>query len=239
MTKWQPIILATMLAASALAPAPARACWPDTPLARLAALAELQTLNAELLGHASATLTLDRWCARHQLATDARIVADRVGGEDKQPPAEIRAQLRAGDAEPVAYRRVRLRCGERVLSEADNWYLPARLTAEMNHALETSDAAFGRVVQPLDFRRHTLSAQLFWSPVPEGWDIGSAPLPEGTEGASLAIPDQVIEHRALLVRGDGDPFSYVIETYQGAVLDFPPSASPQLGGEPGGRAACP
>ncbi|MFO1074876.1 MAG: hypothetical protein U1E17_19720 [Geminicoccaceae bacterium] len=55
----------------------------------------------------------------------------------------------------------------------------------------------------------------------------------------MAIPDQVIEHQALLVRGDGDPFSYVIETYQGAVLDFPPSASPQLGGEPGGGADCP
>ncbi|MGD9509942.1 MAG: hypothetical protein AB7I59_08495 [Geminicoccaceae bacterium] len=231
--------LAILVAASALAAAPARACWPDTPIARLAVLAELQTLNADLLGHASATLTLDRWCARHQLATDAKIVADRVRGGDKQPPAEVRAELRAGAGEPIAYRRVRLRCGERVLSEADNWYLPARLTAEMNQTLETSNAAFGRVVQPLDFRRHTLSAQLLWSPLPEGWDIGSAPLPERTEGASLAIPDRVIEHQALLTRGDGDPFSYVIETYQGAVLDFPPSASLNLGGEPGGSAACP
>ena len=55
----------------------------------------------------------------------------------------------------------------------------------------------------------------------------------------MAIPDQVIEHRALLTRGDGDPFSYVIETYQGAVLDFPPSASPHLGSDPGGSATCP
>ena len=239
MTRLKPIMLTTIVGALALAAAPARASWPDTPIGRLAALAELQTLNADLLGHASATLTLDRWCARHRLATEARIVADRVRGEDKQPSAEIRAQLRAGDAEPIAYRRVRLRCGERVLSEADNWYVPARLTAEMNHTLETSNAAFGRVVQPLDFRRHTLSARLLWSPLPEGWDIGGAPLPEGAEGASLAIPDQVIEHRALLTRGDGDPFSYVIETYQGAVLDFPPSAGPQLAGEPAGSAACP
>ena len=179
-------MLTTIVGALALAAAPARASWPDTPIGRLAALAELQTLNADLLGHASATLTLDRWCARHRLATEARIVADRVRGEDKQPSAEIRAQLRAGDAEPIAYRRVRLRCGERVLSEADNWYVPARLTAEMNHTLETSNAAFGRVVQPLDFRRHTLSARLLWSPLPEGWDIGGAPLPEGAEGASLA-----------------------------------------------------
>ena len=239
MTKLKSIMLTTIVGALALAAAPARASWPDTPIARLAALAELQTLNADLLGHASATLTLDRWCARHQLATGATIVADRVKGEDKQPSAEIRAQLRASAAEPIAYRRVRLRCGERVLSEADNWYVPAKLTAEMNHTLETSNTSFGRVVKPLDFRRHTVSAQLLWSPLPEGWDIGSAPLPEATDGASLSIPDKVIEHQALLTRGDGDPFSYVIETYTGAVLDFPPSASPHLGGEAGGSATSP
>jgi hypothetical protein len=39
---------------------------------------------------------------------------------------------------------VHLKCGERVLSEADNWYVPARLTKEMNQSLENSDIAFGR-----------------------------------------------------------------------------------------------
>jgi hypothetical protein len=32
-------------------------------------MAPLQSLNAELLSHDSATLTLDRWCASYQLAT--------------------------------------------------------------------------------------------------------------------------------------------------------------------------
>src|SRR5215510_14156869 len=87
----------------------------------------------------SATLTLDRWCARHQLGDGGRIVADRVMGEDKTAPGDVRAQLRADAGVPIAYRRVRLRCGERVPSEADNWYVPSRLTSEMNDALETSD----------------------------------------------------------------------------------------------------
>ncbi len=40
-----------------------------------------------------------------------------------------------------------------MLSEADNWYVPVRLTPEMNQALDTSDIAFGRAVQALQFRR--------------------------------------------------------------------------------------
>jgi hypothetical protein len=96
----------------------------------------------------------------------------------------------------------------------------------MNRTLESSDTAFGRVVQPLRFQRHTVSAKLLWSPLPEGWDNGGAPLPRANPGASLPIPDEVIEHQALLTRADGEPFSYVIETYAGAVLDFPPSFDP-------------
>ena len=96
----------------------------------------------------------------------------------------------------------------------------------MNRTLDTSDTAFGRVVQPLRFQRHTVSAKLLWSPLPEGWDTGAAPLPRTNPGASLPIPDKVIEHQALLTRADGEPFSYVIETYTGAVLDFPPAFGP-------------
>jgi len=165
------------LAVLTLGASPARTAWPDAPIARLEILAELQTLNADLLSHDSATLTLDRWCSHHHLADGAKIVADRVRGQDKAPPAAVREQLHAGADQPIAYRRVRLRCGEHILSEADNWYVPSRLTPDMNRTLETSDTAFGRVVQPLRFQRHTVAAKLLWSPLPEGWDSGGAPLP--------------------------------------------------------------
>jgi hypothetical protein len=219
------ILITSAAAALSLAPFPARASWPDAPVARLEVLVELQTLNADLLSHDSATLTLDRWCARHRLADDARIVADRVRGQEKEPPAAVRERLHVGADQPIAYRRVRLRCGEHVLSEADNWYVASRLTPGMNRTLETSDAAFGRVVQPLRFHRQTLSARLLWSPLPEDWDRGAMP-PRGSPGASLPIPDKVIEHQAVLTRADGEPFSYVIETYTRAVLDFRPPAIP-------------
>jgi hypothetical protein len=50
------IFVATTAIASAAEPAP----WPNSFLGRLEALALLETLNADLLAHDSATLTLER-----------------------------------------------------------------------------------------------------------------------------------------------------------------------------------
>jgi chorismate-pyruvate lyase len=216
------IVLASL---AMLLTVPARAesespAWPDSFTGRLEALALLQSLNAELLSHDSATLTLDRWCEAHRLAAPAKIVAEQVHGADKEPTPEQRQLLGVGPAEPIRYRRVRLHCGDRVLSEADNWYVPSRLTADMNHQLDTTDTSFGRVVQPLHFQRHTLSAKLLWAPLPEGWEMGTAG-PEKVSG-TLEIPDHLLEHRAVLTTPDGTPFSEVVETYTSTVLAFPP-----------------
>jgi hypothetical protein len=192
--------------------------WPDDLTSRLEALALLQTLNAQLLSHDSATLTLDAWCGAHKMASPARIVAEPVHGAQKEPDAQVLQLLGVG-ADAMKYRRVKLHCGAHVLSEADNWYVPGRLTAGMNHVLETTDTAFGRAVQDLHFQRHTLAAKLLWSPLPEGWEMGAAVLP-GASAGGLTIPAQVIEHRAVLSLPDGTPFSVVVETYTGEVLAF-------------------
>src|SRR6185369_7683116 len=99
---------------------------------RVELLALLQTLNAELLSHDSATLTLERWCADHRMADPARIVARRVHDAARPVPDDLRVLLKAAADEPVGYRHVQLMCGTHVFSEADNWYLPSRLTPEMN-----------------------------------------------------------------------------------------------------------
>jgi len=223
--------------------------WSDTYTSRLEALALLQSLNADLLSHDSATLTLDRWCDVHHLASPAKVVAERVKDADKPPTPEVRQALAVGESDLVRYRRVRLKCGEHVLSEADNWYVPKRLTADMNTALETTDVAFGRAVQALHFQRRTVKATLLWAPLPEGWEMGtgvpptahSAPKadaanPEGAKAAAekadgrradagtagaLEVPGQVLQHQAVLSTPDGTPFSMVIETYTSAVLAFP------------------
>jgi hypothetical protein len=206
--------------------------WPDTAATRLEAQALLETLNADLLSHPSATLVLDKWCARHGLAEDPHIMAERVHGAVKTPDAEVLKLLDVASAEDVRYRRVRLTCGRLVLSEADNWYVPARLTPEMNKTLEATDISFGRVIHPLNFRRRTLSSKQFWHPLPEGWEIG-VPLPTPT-GEALQIPHALLEHRAVLSLPDGTPLSLVVETYTSNVLAFPPpSLTPEGEGAPG------
>src|ERR1700733_14559078 len=144
----------------------------------------------------------------------------RGGRAEKPGTDEQRRVLQVGAGEAVKYRRVRLACGGHVLSEADNWYVPARLTPEMNRQLDSSDIAFGRAVQALHFQRRTLSAQLLWSPLPDGWDIAGGALPDAS-ARTLAIPHAVLEHRAMLVLPDGTPFSAVTETYTEQVLAFP------------------
>ena len=194
--------------------------WANDFTARVEALALLQTLNAELLSHDSATLTLDRWCDAHRLASPAKVVAVRDKDTNKEATAEQRKLLGVSATEPLRYRRVKLTCGAHVLSEADNWYVPSRLTPDMNHQLETSDIAFGRAVQALHFQRRTLSATLLWSPLPDGWEIKGGALPDA--GAkTLQVPHEVLQHQAILVLPDGTPISEVVETYTEEVLAFP------------------
>jgi hypothetical protein len=211
------ILLLTTAIASAAGPQP----WPDNFVGRLEALALIESLNADLLAHDSATLTIERWCGDHRLADPPRVVAERVSGADKPASAEVRAALDVRLDEPLGYRRVRLKCGDHVLSEADNWYVPSRLTPEMNHTLQTTDTPFGKAVAALHFRRHTLSADLLWRPLLKGWEMGATSAPR--ELGALAIPDHVLEHRAVLSTPDGEPFSEVVETYTAEVLAFPPS----------------
>lgn len=189
--------------------------WPDTPLARLEALAVLQSFNADLPSHPSATLTLERWCSAHRLAPEDRIMAELDRPVTLPATAEQRARLQVGADEAVACRRVRLSCGERVLSEADNWYVPARLTSEMNRLLEQTTTPFGRAVLALGFRR-----ELLWHPLPDGREMQAALPADG--GGPLGIPDQVLEHRAVLLTRGNMRFSEVRETYTVEVLGFAP-----------------
>ncbi len=166
------------------------------------ARAVIETLSARLLAAPSATAVLEAWCAERGLATDPRIVAVRVPGIDKLPSPTQRERLAVGPDEAVRYRRVRLTCGGHVLSEADNWYVPGRLTPEMNTALDATQAPFGTVVRPLKPSRRNLSLRMLWRP-----GEGTAP---GPDAPLFAV-------EAVLSTG-GVPFCEVAETYTGAVL---------------------
>lgn len=151
-------------------------------------------LKAELLSSPSATQTLTGHCARLRLADPPVIRAVREMDAERAADARIRRLLQVGAGEPVRYRRVRLSCGGQVLSDADNWYVPARLTAEMNSTLDHTDTPFGAVVKSLHFHRRTLKAE--------------------------ALDDRahVLQVTALLVDARNRPFSLVQESYSRVLL---------------------
>jgi len=213
---------AVFCAASTPMPA-ASPAWPDTFVARVEALALIQSLNADLLSSESATRSLEKWCGEHGLAEPPRIIAHRVDGAAKPPSAEQRKRLKVGDEEAVRYRRVQLRCGEHILSEAENWYVPSRLSAEANRLLDTTETPFGVVARPIKPYRRTFAVKMLWSPLPDGWahrTNGSHP-PDGPP-ATLVIPSALFEHRAVLYTPEHLPFSEVYEVYQRQILAFPP-----------------
>ena len=195
--------------------------WTDTFESRLEILALTQTLNAEILASSSATRSLEHWCRDHDMAADPTIVARLVAGIEKAPADEQLQRLQVGSAREVRYRRVELRCGPHLFAEADNWYVPGRLTAEMNRLLETTDTPFGYVVQPLRPYRRTFAVTLLWSALPAGWEQQRRPEERsGDRARALALPKELFEHQASLYSSDHQPFSEVDERYQGQLLAF-------------------
>lgn len=160
--------------------------------------ARLREFEATLAAQDSATAALGTWCAREHIAVPAQIVAQALPGT-LGPSAAVRRLLDVSDAEQIAYRHVALTCGGVVLSVAHNWYVPGRLTADMNRTLETTHTPFGKAVANTHFTRERLAA---------------------LRGPAQGCPaGTVLTHRALLHReGDEAPISLVVECYTGANL---------------------
>lgn len=159
-------------------------------------------LTDRLLSGASATAVLETWCREQWPAGDSVLLAKPLEAPHQAPTPLQCERLAVVDPSTVRYRRVRLICGDRVLSEAENWYVPDRLTGAMNRILDTTATPFGRVVHPLAPTRRNLALDVLWTPE------AGAP---GPETPLFAI-------RAVLSTAGGTPFCEVTETYRGAVL---------------------
>lgn len=196
--RWQAASLLAAAPVAAFAATPSVLSSAAQSPASRAALAEI--LHQRLLDGRSATSTLEAWCAEQGLATQARVRAVRVREVEREATPDIRRALQVDADTPLGYRRVQLACGQRVLSEADNWYVPSLLTPAMNALLDGSDEPFGRVVSPLGFQRRTVRDTAFWPP--RG---------DGPHGVLLEV------HAVLYDRGQR-PFSYVVESYLAQAL---------------------
>ena len=154
---------------------------------------QLAAFEAALAAHDSATEALRSWCEARGIASPAQIMARPVSGPPAKPPKGLRRLLGVGLRETLGYRHVELTCGACVLSSAHNWYVPGRLTAEMNAALAATQVPFGRIAAPMNYRREPL-------------EVLSAP-PRGCPAGTICA------HRALLRLPDGRPLAYVLECY--------------------------
>lgn len=173
------------LALAANAPAHAAASGPAAPT--------VAAFEAELALHDSATEALRTWCEARGLANPAQIIARPVHGAAARAPAGLRQLLGIGARAAIGYRHVELVCGNRVLSVAHNWYVPGRLTADMNAALAATQVPFGRIAAPLAYHRKPL-------------EVLAKP-PRDCPANTISA------HRALLQLPSGQPLAYVLECY--------------------------
>jgi hypothetical protein len=150
-------------------------------------------LRTELLAGQSATQILAGYCSTLGLASPPVIRALRDNVKESAS-AEVRGLLKADPDEDIRYRRVHLMCGNQVLSDADNWYVPDRLTPEMNKMLDQTDTPFGTAVLPLEFHRQTLST------------------------SAINDPKVILRITALLLTKADKPFSLVIESYRPVLI---------------------
>ncbi len=219
------LLLALALAGCAAAPQAERGTfgWPNTLTARLTLLALTQTLNARLLSTTSATAVLEAWCRDHKLAEPARIQVRLNNGAERKATAEQRSHLQVASDTPIRYRSVQLLCGSQVLAEAENWYVPGRLSAEANRTLDGTDTPFGKVIRPLEPYRRTLAVRMLWSPLPDGWETSPwLPDTSARNGTRIDIPAALFEHRALVLSRSHLPLAEVHEIYRRDLFDFQP-----------------
>jgi chorismate-pyruvate lyase len=195
--------------------------WKDTSVTRLKTLALLETLHADLLMAKSATLVLEAWCKEHRQSSDPKIQAIRDSARQKPAPAEVKELLKVKAQETIRYRSVKLACGTHIFSEADNWFVPERLTPLMNERLEKTDTPFGVAVKDLNFTRRTIIDERLWSPMEKGWEMKE--LSSRKTQHPLKIPTYVLRTRAALSMPDQSIFSVVDETYRHDLFDFRPS----------------
>jgi chorismate-pyruvate lyase len=143
----------------------------------------IQQLHEALLASPSATEVLGRLFG-------GPVVIRRLPCEPPALTPSQHAYLQPTAREPVRHRRVILLAAGQAVSEADLWYVPARLLPGMEATLHSTDTPFGAVVQPMAPTRQTLAARICAAGEPYG-----------------------LEHEALLRAADGTPFALVAERY--------------------------
>ncbi len=172
-------------------------------------------LSTRLIASATATDTLLAWCEEYGLSHGPISVDVRQRFAPSVVPDEVMAALSPVTPEAVHYRQVRLMRESLALAAAENWFVPQRLPADMNEALNQTDVPFGTVIAPLHPVRRTLVANV-WPLVDElvedpAWFSGSA---------RRSRPEIILEHKAMILTGSGTSLALVSEFFFADLVSF-------------------
>ncbi len=147
----------------------------------------LESLHAALLAADSATSVLESFFGA---------ITVQRRDQPSSPNPGLRERLRLATDDVLRHRAVWLLAGDRMLSQAELWYVANRLPADRIQSLETSDTPFGRIMKPLGLKRIVIEAR------------HCAP---GDECS--------LTHRAILVEPRGLPVAEVYERYSKTLFD--------------------
>lgn len=161
----------------------------------------VKELSARLIEGSTATGTLHAWCEEHRLSQGPITVVRLHHAHAPEPPEDVLVKLETRPGETVWYRRVQLVRGSLVLSDAENWFIPQRLSPEAADILAATDIPFAVAIAPLKPFRCTLSVSF---PVPTQADFSKS----------------VLEHEAVVLGEDGAPLAAAREKYRAELVSF-------------------
>lgn len=171
-------------------------------------------LSDRLLASRSATAALQSWCEEHGIGQGKIAVVHLPPARQPAVDDYVLDALMLTKQETISVRRVRLERGRVCLSEADNWFVPERLTKLMVQTLATTNIPFGRVIEHVKPFRRTIHIR-FLPDLING----------GAQTADLADAIPIFEHTAVVHRADGTPVSVVHEVYRSTLLQPPMAKS--------------
>lgn len=156
----------------------------------------------------SVTATLGNWCAARGLGGPA--LRSEVHARSGRLPLPMPggAALDLGPGERVRHRAITLFCGDLPLLDADNWYLPDRLSARARRLLEETDTPFGTALEDASLGRVTTAARLP-SKVLARLDATSLEIDDVR--ADAAVPLLIVRG---VVSSEAGPVSFVEERFR-------------------------
>ncbi|PZA12617.1 hypothetical protein DNX69_06865 [Rhodopseudomonas palustris] len=166
--------------------------------------------------HDTATTALIAWCRCHY-PDEAEAIAITLFGDEPVPADRYHGPLRLRAGETLRRRCVWLRWGDRVLSEAENWYVPERLPSAMRDAVCDGHRPYGAVIAALRPKRITTMALCADNVEPDQTEAAEL-LAELARTDGFSPPSAFVLHIHAVMTASGVELAEIHEHYRRELL---------------------